>query len=115
MVGWSLCQGSAIGLSLVLSVTIEAPLKRYFREAENVSATAAGRFWGNGSHMQKDQTSLCQVELSANETYNVYSQGLAFKLSKKLRDRLVEAQVPTVHPNRMSCNCVYLQEEIVPR
>ena len=115
MVGWSLCQGSAIGLSLVLSVTIEAPLKRYFREAENVSATAAGRFWGNGSHTQKDQTSLCQVELSANETYNVYSQGLAFSPSKKLRDRLVEAQVPTVHPNRMSCNCVYLQEEIVPR
>lgn len=110
MVGWSLCQGSAIGLSLVLSVTIEALLKRYFREAENVSATAAGRFWGNGSHTQKDQTSLCQVELSANETYNV-----AFRPSKKLRDRLVEAQVPTVHPNRMSCNCVYLQEEIVPR
>lgn len=111
MVGWSLCQDSAIGLSLVLSVTIEAPLKRYFREAENVSTTAAG----NGSHTQKDQTSLCQVELSANETYNVYSQRLAFKPSKKLRDRLVEAQVPTVHPNRMSCNCVYLQEEIVPR
>ena len=44
----------------------------------------------------------------------VYSLGLDFKPSNKLHDRLVE-QVPTVHPNKMSCNCLYVQEEIATR
>ena len=86
-------------------------LERYSRKAENVSATEGGRFQGNASHTQRVQTCLCQVELSANERYNVYSQGLDFKPSNKLHDRLVE-QVPTVHPNKISCNCLYVQEEI---
>lgn len=89
-------------------------IERYSRKAENVSATEGGRFQGNASHTQTVQTCLCQVELSANERYNVYSQGLDFKPSNKLHDRLVE-QVPTVHPNKMSCNCLYGQEEIVTR
>lgn len=86
-------------------------LERCSRKAENVSATEGGRFQGNASHTQRVQTCLCQVELTANERYYVHSQGLDFKPSNKLHDRLVE-QLPTVHPNKMSCNCLYVQEEI---
>lgn len=105
---WSLCQGSAIILSLVLSDTIEVPLSDILGK---LKTTEGGRFQGNASHTQRVQTCLCQVELSANERYNVYSQGLDFNPSNKLHDRLVE-QVPTVHPNKMSCNCLNVQEEI---